>query len=247
LRFSDISKGEKMKLLLLLPLLISPFVQAQTTTTATYAAFNNAQDLQTAATSTCVGLCTPFADIAAYIILPNSVSQQPLTLDETHTLRDALAVASDLGNKAAVATADLKAQAVAASQAAIVALQTAQNRIAASHGWDSSTSSTMPYQINYQEATVLSYAPAVWKKVGTEGQTVHLTKGTIIRYGAPKGTPRGYPADGLPLPTDSFLSAVTLTQDMDLTVGTGSLMASDPAYGYLKELDVEVVGSSTGQ
>jgi hypothetical protein len=236
-----------MKLLFLLPLLFSPFVEAQTTTTATYVAFNNAQDLQTAATASCTGLCTPFADIAAYIILPNAVSQQPLTLDETHTLRDALTMASDLGNKALTATADLKAQAVAASQAAIAALQVAQNRIAASHGWDSSTASTMPYQISYQEATVLSYAPAIWKKVGIEGQTVHLTKGTIIRYGAPKGTPRGYPADGLPLPSDSFLSAVTLTQDMDLTIGSGSLMSSDPAYGYVKELDAQVGSSAAGQ
>jgi hypothetical protein len=233
-----------MKLLLLFSLTVCRLLEAQTTTTATLPQFTNVQYSQTASATSCIGACDPFVDVVAFIILPNTTSQQPLNLDETRTLRSAISEASNLGLKALSATDDLKARAVADAQNAILALQRTQNTIAAAHGWDSTTRSKMPYQITYQEATVLSYLPAVWKKVAVEGQTIHLAKGTIVRYGAPAGTPRGYPADNLPLPTDSFLQPVTLAADTDVTVGSGFLTSSDPAYGYLKELDVQVVTPS---
>ncbi len=234
-----------MKLLLLFSLMACRLLEAKTTTTAALPQFNNVQSMQAGPTSACIGACDPFVDVVAFIILPNTTSQQPLNLDETRVLRSAISEASNLGIKAAAATSDLKAIAVADAQNAILALQRTQNTIASAHGWDSTTQSKMPYQITYQEATVLSYLPAVWKKVAVEGQTIHLTKGTVIRYGAPAGTPRSYPADNLALPTDSFLQSITLTADTDITVGSGFLTSSDPAYGYVKELDVQVVTSGT--
>jgi hypothetical protein len=235
-----------MKYFLFFSLMVCRFLEAKTNS-APLPQFTNVQNLQTASasTSTCIGSCDPFVDVVAFIILPNATSQQPLNLDETKTLRSAISDASTLGLKALAASEDLKARAVVDAQNAILALQKTENTIAAAHGWDSSTHSKMPYQITYQEATILSYLPAVWKKVAIQGQTIHLAKGTIVRYGAPAGTPRGYPADNLPLPTDSFLQPVTLTADTDITVGSGFLTSSDPAYGYIKELDIQVVTSGT--
>ena len=235
----SVRKVIKMKNILFSAFLICASLQAQTPSTTTYTPFDAATSVQTP----CTGACKPFEDVVAYILLPNAVSQQSLTSDETKLLRSSLATASELATAALNATADLQAKAIADSQAAMAALLVVQNNIAAAHGWDSSTSSKMPYQITFQDATVMSYAPAVWIKVAIQGQTVHLLKGTTIRYGAPAGSLRTYPADNFPLAVDSFTAPITLTADTDIVVSSGFLTSSDPAPGYVKEIDIQ---SGTG-
>ncbi len=65
-----------------------------------------------------------------------------------------------------------------------------------------------------------------WTKVAVEGDTVFLPKGTIYRFGV--GT--------------QYLSSATTTADWTVVVSPGNF-GGDPAYGIVKELDVQGTGA----
>ena len=88
---------------------------------------------------------------------------------------------------------------------------------------------TSPALIHSTAITLVKSAPVVtiaWTKVAVEGDTVFLPKGTIYRFGVGA----------------QFLSSVTTNADWTVVVSPNNL-GGDPAYGIVKELDVQGTGA----
>jgi hypothetical protein len=77
-----------------------------------------------------------------------------------------------------------------------------------------------------------------WLKIAKEGDTVTIPSGLTVRYGARQGTPPGNSVVSQPLATDSFDPPITLNANTTFAV-SNSVFGADPAYNYVKELDVE--------
>lgn len=178
---------------------------------------------------TCTGICKPFESVSASII--TTAGQVSISPADTETLRAAHALATDLAAKA---------------QAALIALQKLESKVAASYGADASK----PFQIVMEHSTTLSYMPPApkWVKLGVDGDTVLIPAGTMVRYGAFAGAVAAYPPGSTAtLAADTFTQK-TFTADTTVILGNATSMAAagltDPAFGYPKQLD-QMMASTT--
>ena len=99
-------------------------------------------------------------------------------------------------------------------------------------------SSTSPAQDPPPSSSSPGTTTATWLKVANEGDTVTIPAGLTVRFGAHQGTPPGNSSVSQPLSADSFDSPVTYTTDTTFVV-SNSVFGNDPAYNYVKELDVK--------
>lgn len=123
------------------------------------------------------------------------------------------------------------------AEAANAEFQSVRKKIAANHN----APAAGPYQIVTDFSTTIDQVPPpapppieVWKKVADEGDVVLVKAGTIVRYGAPKGSPNSY---GGVTSADAWTQSVAFLEDTTLTVDNTSF-GPDPVVGTIKELDM---------
>lgn len=175
----------------------------------------------------------------AAVLVVGSGSQQSLTPAELTQLQAAVLLAADLANQA---------------DAAATSLQTVENVIMQNHGCTATAACSMMYQHSQQvtytpAATTTTTPPApapTWTAVATQGQTVTIQAGTTVRIGDPAGTACTACSSGKPLAADAWNPQVTFTATTTLTVELSTALGgtADPAYGYVKVL--QMLGTTGG-